>query len=243
MSEKTELQKASEETMRFMRGQYIADEIGDGNDTLRFRRGGKTILTVYICDSRYDFHVIFGKAEREKFEQQRHLFSEQINELYDSSKTYHDGKWLLISVATLDALESVKQLVKIKKKPNRKPFPAMHKLVGECGHRCDLCIHYKGHSSVSDELLEYAWTQVKSLYGGEGERDINCGGCGNDNGCGQETCLFDKSKIISSCVSCEKKVSCKTRAAGWTPEIHTGTITADQVTWAILPYVMGQYGN
>jgi hypothetical protein len=40
MNNKTELEKVSEETMRFMRGKYIADEIGDGNDTLRFRRGG-----------------------------------------------------------------------------------------------------------------------------------------------------------------------------------------------------------
>ena len=44
MNHQTELQKVSEETMRFMRGQYALDEVSDGKDELKFRRGGKTIL-------------------------------------------------------------------------------------------------------------------------------------------------------------------------------------------------------
>ena len=32
MSDKTELQKVSEETMRFIRGKYVLDEVGDGKD-------------------------------------------------------------------------------------------------------------------------------------------------------------------------------------------------------------------
>jgi hypothetical protein len=43
MSEKTELRKVSEETMRFMRGIYVLDEVNDGKNELKFRRGGKTI--------------------------------------------------------------------------------------------------------------------------------------------------------------------------------------------------------
>jgi hypothetical protein len=43
-----ELDKVSEETMRFMRGKYVSEEVGDGKDELKFRRGGKTILTIYI---------------------------------------------------------------------------------------------------------------------------------------------------------------------------------------------------
>ena len=31
--------------------------------------------------------------------------------------------------------------------------------------------------------------------------------------------------------------------AGLDPEIHTDIIYADDVTWAILPYVYKQYGN
>jgi len=46
MSEKTELQKASEETMRFMREKYEFDEVGNGKDELKFKRGEKTVLTM-----------------------------------------------------------------------------------------------------------------------------------------------------------------------------------------------------
>ena len=241
MNKKTELQKVSEETMRFMRGKYIADEIGDGNDTLRFRRGGKTILTIYIRDDRYDFHVIFGKAEREKFENVRHEFSQELQDIYDNSTTYDDGKWMLISIDNPEKLNSVKQLVQIKKKPNRKPFPTTHKLIGKCGHRCDLCIHYTGQSSISDDLLEYSWELIKQLYGGEGERALNCDGCDSKE-CDHSFCV-QHDGVKSKCVSCNNSNHCITAAVGWAPTIHTDKITADQVTWAILPYVYEQYGN
>lgn len=48
MSEKNELQKVSEETMRFMRGKYVLDEVPGKYydiDCLKFRQGKKTILT------------------------------------------------------------------------------------------------------------------------------------------------------------------------------------------------------
>jgi len=123
MTGKTELQKVSEETMRFMRGKYVADEAGDGKNELKFRRGGKTILTIYIREDRYDFLLIYGKAEREKFEERRAGFPQKILDIYDNGKTYHDGKWMSVPVADMETLEAVKQMIMIKKKPNRKPFP------------------------------------------------------------------------------------------------------------------------
>jgi len=124
MDMKTELQKVSEETMRYMRGTYVLDEVAgnySGVDCLKFRQGKKAIVTVYIYDDRYDFQIIYGKAEREKFEAQRSEFSSLIQEIYDNSRTYHDGKWMMISVNDLETLEAVKQMVAVKKKPNRKP--------------------------------------------------------------------------------------------------------------------------
>ncbi len=47
MSEKTELQKVSEETMRFMRGKYVLDEVPGKYyeiDCLKFRQGKQTYL-------------------------------------------------------------------------------------------------------------------------------------------------------------------------------------------------------
>jgi hypothetical protein len=77
MSKKTELEKVSRETMRFMRGKYALDEIPGRYydiDCLKFRQGKKTILSINIHDDYYDFQIILGKAEREKFEAWRDEF-------------------------------------------------------------------------------------------------------------------------------------------------------------------------
>lgn len=74
---KSQLEKVSEETMRFMRGKYALDEIPGKYydvDCLKFRQGKKTILSINIHEERYDFQIIFGKAEREKFESQSSAF-------------------------------------------------------------------------------------------------------------------------------------------------------------------------
>lgn len=242
MNIKTELQKVGEETMRFMRGKYVLDEVGDGKDELKFRKSGKTILTIYIRDDRYDFLVFFGKAEREKFEIQCGDFPQTIQDIYDSSKTYHDGKWMMIPVDNLKTLEAVKQMIMIKKKPNRKPLPKTHIHMSNCGHRCDLCIHNRGKTSLSSEEMEYARACVSSVYTVPvNDLPINCDGCHFPD-CTVESADCRKGKGIEKCWACENFSTCL-KTAGWPPKIHMRTITADQVTWAILPYVKGQYGN
>lgn len=63
------LEQISHEAMVFMRGKYRLDEVGDGKDELKFKLGKKTILTVYLHDDRFTFLIIFGKKEREVFEE------------------------------------------------------------------------------------------------------------------------------------------------------------------------------
>lgn len=129
----TELERVSHAAMVFMRGKYRLDEAGDGKDELKFKQGKKTILTVYVKEDRFDFLIIFGRQEREAFETRRGEFSRRVQEVYDGAKTYHDGKWMMFGVATLEQLEEIKPLILIKKKPNRKPFPKEGALYGQCG--------------------------------------------------------------------------------------------------------------
>lgn len=56
---------------------------------------------------------------------------------------------MYIDISTLEQLEDVKNLILIKKKPNRKPFPKDNAVYSKCGQRCDLCIHY---TNISEEL-------------------------------------------------------------------------------------------
>jgi hypothetical protein len=240
MTNKEKLQKVSEEIMRFMRGRYLLDEVGDGKDELKFRRGGKTILTIYICEDRYDFLLIFGKAEREKFETLRDTFSDKIRGIYDNAKTYHDGKWMIFPIDNMDTLEEVKKLIMIKKRPNRKPFPKENAVYAKCGHRCDLCIHYTG-GTISEELraeLKERLTRVYDII----DWSMRCPGCSSksDNDlCDALKCAAGKG--IDICVNC-KEYPCNVVPVGY-KNIGPRSILADDVTWGILPYVERQYGN
>lgn len=235
------LQKISYETMKFMRGNYRLDEIGDGKDELKFKQGQKTIVTIYIHEDKYTFLIIFGKKEREIFDAERNEFSQYIQEYYDNSKTYHDGKWMFIDVKTLEQLEEIKRLIMIKKKPNRKPFPRERAIYAKCGHRCDLCIHYTG---MSDEQRDSIGIHLKNMWGSS-DYSMRCGGCDSndcycmDDPCPQKICAAEKG--ISACVECSEYPCMNATVADNRSFIHTNVYHADDVTWMILPFVPWQY--
>ncbi|MDR3148987.1 MAG: DUF3788 domain-containing protein [Oscillospiraceae bacterium] len=239
-----ELQKVAGETMRFMRGKYKLDELPGqsfGVDCLKFRQGKKTILIIQIHEDHYVFQIIHGKAEREKFEARRGEFPQAIQDIYDAAPIFDGGKWLFIPVFDLETLEAVKKLILMKKNPNRKPFPVTHIHRGSCGHRCDLCVHYTGETSFSTEELDYARECCTEVYGVGDFGNKFCDGCHFPD-CDVGSAICRKAKGTEKCWDCENYTTCL-NTAGYPPEIHTRTITADQVTYAILPYVKGQYGN
>ena len=211
MSEKSELQRVSEETMRFLRGYYLLEEVGDGVDTLVFREGEETILSIRIGADGYHFHM--------------------------------DDE--CVAVADLQTLEAVKQRILKRKRPNRKPFPKERAVLSRCGMRCDLCIHYTG-GTISDAFREELKERLTRVYGGvyceEGcDEMMLCPGglakaCGD---CKELACA--KSKGLTACPECADFPcgSCGIVVCG----IEARSISADDVTWAILPYVDGQYGN
>jgi len=67
--------------------------------------------------------VVLGKDEREKFDEQRELFSEAVRKVYDEAQLYHDGKWLGFNMYDDLLVDDITRLLHIKRKPNRKVFP------------------------------------------------------------------------------------------------------------------------
>ncbi len=86
----------------------------------KYRRGGKTLCALYAREGCSGFMVILGKAEQEKFEQNRQNFSPRIQEEYDSSTTYHDGKWMMFPADDGSLIDEFIDLLMIKRRPNRK---------------------------------------------------------------------------------------------------------------------------
>ena len=86
----------------------------------KFRRGAKTLCSLNSRENYFGVVVIFGKYEREQFEQQRASFSEMIRRIYDETHQYHDGKWLMIEVRDEASIPEIQRLIRIKQKPPRK---------------------------------------------------------------------------------------------------------------------------
>src|SRR5215469_9661121 len=105
---KKKLGKASiawEKLTGHIRFYYEMDELWEeGNPThkhhsnLRFRRGGKTLITLCIREGYYIAAIVLGKDERDKFEQLRKEFGKEVRKEYDDAEVLHDGKWLSFDI-------------------------------------------------------------------------------------------------------------------------------------------------
>lgn len=86
----------------------------------KYRRGGKTLCTLYARENCVGFMVILGKDERQKFEADREHYSKEVQEIYDEAQTYRDGKWIMFKPTDTALFNDFIRLLRIKRKPNRK---------------------------------------------------------------------------------------------------------------------------
>lgn len=86
----------------------------------KYRRGGKTLCTLYARESAIGLQIIFGRAEREKFETRRAEYPEAICSQYDEAPTFHDGKWVMYYPADVSMIDDFVKILEIKRRPNRK---------------------------------------------------------------------------------------------------------------------------
>lgn len=90
------------------------------NYEYKYRRGGKTLCSLYVKNNCFGFMIIFGKDERVKFEAIRDTLSDSVCKRYDEAKTYHDGKWVMFEPTDTAEFDDYIKLLAIKRKPNRK---------------------------------------------------------------------------------------------------------------------------
>lgn len=86
----------------------------------KYRRGGKTLCALYARESCIGFMIVLGKDERSKFEADRESYSKEVQEIYDGTRTYHDGKWIMFEPIDASLFGDFVRLLSIKRKPNKK---------------------------------------------------------------------------------------------------------------------------
>ena len=86
----------------------------------KYRRGGKTLSSLYIKKDCIGLLIILGKKEREKFESEKKTYSDITQKLYEVTKTYHDGKWMMFEVKDISLINDYLRLLEIKRRPSKK---------------------------------------------------------------------------------------------------------------------------
>ena len=88
--------------------------------SLRYKKG-KSFCTMIPEKNRFAILIFFGAEERAREETIRDELFAQIRRAYDGAPTYHDGKWLVLTVDTDSVVDDVERLLSVKRKPkNRK---------------------------------------------------------------------------------------------------------------------------
>lgn len=115
---------------------------------LTFKCARKHLCSLQIEDDNIIVLIIFGKAQRDEFDIVRDRFSTFIQQYFDNSKTYHDGKWMFINVTEKIDIGEIIELIRIKKKSNPKARTM-------CGYKCDLCKAYTKNIKKHDQCQEF----------------------------------------------------------------------------------------
>ena len=85
----------------------------------KYRRGGKTLCSLYARENCIGFMIIFGKDERAKFEADKADYLEETLSVYNQAQTYHDGKWMMFEPKDTSMFNDFLKLLSIKRKPNK----------------------------------------------------------------------------------------------------------------------------
>ena len=82
----------------------------------KYRKGGKTLCSLYAKKECVGFKVIFGKAERAKFDDIRTNLSDTVCKRYDEATVYRDGKWIMFEPTDTSEFDDYMKLLAIKRK-------------------------------------------------------------------------------------------------------------------------------
>ena len=85
--------------------------------TIRYRRSGKTLCSLFPEKGAFTALLVLGKKEAEKALSMKDQFNASVRELLDNTEQRHDGCWLWIRVLKQSDIIRIKELLRLKRKP------------------------------------------------------------------------------------------------------------------------------
>jgi hypothetical protein len=89
-----------------------------GEKVIRFRKSGKTLITLTPDKGKFVSLIVLGKKEVEKAEAILPQLSVKMKKLFLSTEQFHDGRWLWIEVANKSVIKDIQILLSTKRKPS-----------------------------------------------------------------------------------------------------------------------------
>jgi hypothetical protein len=83
--------------------------------TIRYRKGGKTLCSLFPERGGFTVLIVLSKKESEKALSIRDELNTKTHKLLGSTEPSHDGRWLWIRLLTTSDINDVKKLLQIKK--------------------------------------------------------------------------------------------------------------------------------
>lgn len=77
----------------------------------------KSFCTFIPEKNRFALLIVFGTKEREKVKTIFSSLSTYTQKAYEEAKTYHDGKWVLLTIDNDDAAADAVEFFKVKRRP------------------------------------------------------------------------------------------------------------------------------
>ena len=87
--------------------------------TIRYRKGGKTLCSLFPEKRGFTVLIVLGKKELEKALSIREELSSKIHELLGDTEQLQHGRWLWIRLFTTRDTDDIKKLLQIKRKPKK----------------------------------------------------------------------------------------------------------------------------
>jgi hypothetical protein len=87
--------------------------------TIRYRKGGKTLCSLFPEKGGFTVLIVLGKKESKKALSIRDELSSKICVLLGDTEQLHDGRWLWIRLLRTSDTDDVKKLLGIKRKPKK----------------------------------------------------------------------------------------------------------------------------
>jgi len=87
--------------------------------TIRYRKSGKTLVSLFPEKGAFTALVVLGKKDAEKALSMMDQFNSSVRKLIYEAEQHRDGRWLWIRVHGQGEVNSIKELLTIKRKPKK----------------------------------------------------------------------------------------------------------------------------